>query len=93
MNTPSRRHFLRQTAAVSAGFVGLDRFLSNSAQAQDIAKYGQLVVDPKGIIDLPQGFEYRVISTMGDPMDDGYKVPGQHDGMGTLAITGPWQKA
>ncbi len=81
MNTSPRRHFLRQTAAVSAGFAGLDRFLSNPAQAQDIAKYGPLVTDPEGIIDLPQGFEYRVISKIGDPMDDGFKVPGQHDGM------------
>ncbi len=43
--------------------------------------YGRLKRDPRGILDLPPGFEYRIISRTGDPMDDGLRVPGLPDGM------------
>lgn len=81
MKNAPRRHFLKQTAAIAAGFSGLNALLSGSARAQDIAKYGKLVIDPDKILDLPKGFSYRVVSKMGDPMSDGFKVPGKHDGM------------
>ena len=44
--------------------------------------------DPKKYLDLPQGFEYRVISRMGDQMDDGFLVPGRADGMGAFEGSG-----
>jgi secreted PhoX family phosphatase len=47
--------------------------------------YGFLVRDPEGILDLPAGFSYRVISRRGDEMDDGLLVPGAPDGMATFA--------
>jgi secreted PhoX family phosphatase len=40
-----------------------------------------LVDDPEGILDLPEGFSYQVLETVGDLMDDGYFVPGRPDGM------------
>jgi hypothetical protein len=43
-----------------------------------------LVDDPAGVVDLPDGFSYQVISRTGDPMDDGFVVPGAHDGMATF---------
>lgn len=43
--------------------------------------YGPLVKDPLGVLDLPEGFTYKVISKQGDPMDDGLLVPGKQDGM------------
>lgn len=43
--------------------------------------YGPLLPDPNGIIDLPEGFTYKVISRIGDPMTDGLTVPGLPDGM------------
>ena len=46
--------------------------------------YGPLDADPAGLIDLPQGFAYRVISALGDPMDDGEAVPDRADGMGAF---------
>lgn len=48
--------------------------------------YGTPVPDPAGLIDLPPGFSYRVISTFGDRMDDGFVVPDNADGMGAFAI-------
>jgi hypothetical protein len=43
--------------------------------------YGDLVPDPNGLLDLPQGFQYRVFSRTGDIMSDGNPVPADHDGM------------
>ena len=51
------------------------------------ARYGQPVADPAGIIDLPSGFEYRIVARAGDEMSDGLRVPALPDGMG--AFRGP----
>jgi uncharacterized protein len=50
--------------------------------------YGPLVPDPAGLLDLPQGFSYRVISKLGDRMDDGHFVPDSADGMGAFRLDG-----
>jgi secreted PhoX family phosphatase len=41
--------------------------------------------DPNGILDLPAGFSYTRLSETGQPMTDGYPVPGGHDGMAAFA--------
>lgn len=41
--------------------------------------------DPDGILDLPEGFRYRLLERRGDRMSDGFRVPGQPDGMGCFA--------
>jgi hypothetical protein len=41
--------------------------------------------DPAGVLDLPEGFSYRILERQGDPMDDGFRVPGKPDGMGCFA--------
>lgn len=48
--------------------------------------YGPLVPDPAGLIDLPTGFTYRVVSQLGDRMDDGFTVPDDADGMGCFDL-------
>jgi uncharacterized protein len=45
-----------------------------------------LIADPAGLLDLPAGFAYTVLETSGDPMDDGYVVPGRPDGMGLFDL-------
>ncbi len=45
-----------------------------------------LVADPAGLLDLPAGFAYTLLETLGDPMDDGYPVPGRPDGMGVFVL-------
>ena len=75
---------------MSAAFLGLSRFSTHRALGavnEDAFKYGELVPDPKGIFNLPQGFSYRVIGRAGDFMDDGFRLPGRADGMG--AFPGP----
>lgn len=81
----SRRSFLRHSAAVTAGFLGLDRHLALAADP--IQPWGPLKPDPHRILDLPEGFSYRVLSRAGDKMDDGFLTPGQPDGM--AAFPGP----
>ena len=88
----SRRAFLRFSAAAAGGFAGLLTFSQRngyalSSSVAESAGYGPLVADPKHLLDLPEGFSYQIISRAGDPMDDGFFVPGKPDGM--AAFTGP----
>lgn len=57
-----------------------------SAATGDFSGYGPLAPDPAGVLDLPDGFSYRVLSKLGDAMDDGATVPDKGDGMGCLDL-------
>jgi len=57
------------------------------SQTSGSAGYGDLIPDPGGLIDLPKGFQYRIISEEGSPLSSGGVVPGDHDGM--AAFRGP----
>lgn len=46
-----------------------------------VGKFGSLIQDPQGILDLPAGFQYKIFSRVGETMNDGYIVPNYHDGM------------
>lgn len=85
----SRRSFLTQSAAVTSGFLGLNRYLSHEAEASGGSgfSYGELVEDKAKLLDLPPGFEYRVLSRTGDRMGDGYRVPGMPDGMAAFDVS------
>ncbi|HET9427996.1 MAG TPA: alkaline phosphatase PhoX [Allosphingosinicella sp.] len=86
----SRRHFAA-SAVVSAAFLGLARRgLGQDAAAtsyrNEVPGYGDLVPDRAGLLDLPGGFSYRIISSAGERMDDGYFTPSHFDGMGCFAV-------
>ena len=49
--------------------------------------YGALVSDSAKLLDLPKGFSYTVISSLGDEMADGMHVPDRADGMGCLPVS------
>ena len=95
--TLSRRQFT--SIAVSAAFAGLARnLLSPPATAMVTASgatasgatasgYGPLQSDPNALLDLPEGFSYRVISRLGATMSDGLMVPDRADGMGCFGIS------
>ena len=74
--------------ASSLAFAGLLCNINGKAIAQEntIHGFGALKKDPYEILDLPEGFSYRVISRLGDKMDDGYLVPDRADGMGCIAL-------
>jgi uncharacterized protein len=84
MTQLDRRRFLASTAAAFAA-------LSASgchARAAGAKGYGPLIPDPGGLLDLPKGFSYRVISSLGDAMSDGGTVPDAADGMGCFDLGG-----
>jgi len=87
--TLSRRDFLTTAAAVTAGFAGFRTFIAGTAYGEPdsalIAEgLGPLISDPNRTMDLPQGFNYQIISTAGDEMTDGFLVPHKPDGMATF---------
>jgi hypothetical protein len=82
----SRRRFLKSATALSLGFAGLHRHLA-WGDPTAANRFGPLVPDPESVLDLPEGFGYRILSQVGDPMDDGLLVPGKADGM--AAFPGP----
>ena len=59
---------------------------SGSLRSASVIGYGTLAPDPAGLLDLPPGFSYRVISAFGDRMDDGFVVPDCADGMGAFPV-------
>ncbi len=69
----TRRTFIQSIALAAAG--------TRQSAARPHDKLGPLRADPNGILDLPAGFEYRVILRQGDEMDDGLLVPARADGM------------
>lgn len=78
----SRRRFLG-AAAVSLGLAGL-RSLFDADRLLAVAptdRFGPLIDDPDGILALPRGFTYRIVSRAGEAMNDGLVVPSDHDGM------------
>jgi secreted PhoX family phosphatase len=88
MNMISRRRF--NQSIVTLAFTGLSRHLlaSPSAPTNDSLPltYGELLNDPNGLIDLPAGFSYKVISSLNEKMTDGLLVPDRADGMGCFYL-------
>jgi secreted PhoX family phosphatase len=84
----SRRGFLYAGAgigfgAVAAGLVAIRRVPRPGRLARGL--YGPLRPDPKRILDLPEGFSYRILQQRGERMSDGYRVPWQPDAMACFA--------
>ena len=81
----SRRDFLSlggmSAAALALGSCG-------ARPSGGAVGYGPLVQDPAGILDLPSGFQYRIISEEGSTLSNGAPVPGAHDGMAAFPGAG-----
>jgi hypothetical protein len=84
----TRRGFLR-TAAAGAGIVltGSTDMLHTAPAAAP--GYGPLLRDPKGVLDLPAGFSYRVVTQAGrTKLEAGGPTPRNHDGTGAFPRPG-----
>src|SRR5688572_2781389 len=91
----NRREFFARSAlgagATAVGVGGLNGLVARAAYGgtppaggNDVG-YGPL--RPAGDdLALPAGFQYRVISNEGDPMDDGFPAPKAMDGMGAFPL-------
>jgi secreted PhoX family phosphatase len=91
----TRRQVLAGTGALGVGIAfsgALSELFAGTAAAQNLGHgggYGPLVPDPKGLLDLPEDFRYRVLSREGDPLRSGEgAVPSNHDGMSAFAGRG-----
>ncbi|MEO0058052.1 MAG: hypothetical protein RIT17_1525, partial [Pseudomonadota bacterium] len=89
-----RRRFLGATATAFAALAASGCMSRGAAPANtriaasgsSFAGYGALQPDPAGLLDLPTGFSYRVLSKLGEAMDDGGTVPDRADGMGCFDL-------
>lgn len=78
-----RRRFLKATGSAFGALLASGCLIRTSSAA---AGYGPLQADPNGILDLPEGFNYRILSRLGDAMSDGGTVPDKADGMGCFQL-------
>ena len=85
----NRRNFIGATGAAFSGLL-LNGCTGRSAPLtsapSSFADYGPLVPDPAGMLDLPRGFSYRLLSSLGNAMSDGCTVPDKADGMGCFSL-------
>ncbi len=85
----NRRNFIGATGAAFSGLL-LNGCTGRSAPLMSapssFADYGPLVPDPAGMLDLPRGFSYRLLSRLGNAMTDGCTVPDKADGMGCFSL-------
>jgi len=85
----NRRNFIGATGAAFSGLL-LNGCTGRSAPLMSapssFADYGPLVPDPAGMLDLPRGFSYRLLSSLGNAMTDGCTVPDKADGMGCFSL-------
>lgn len=82
----TRRNILQATGSAFAALAASACMRGQVAGAQAGAGYGPLIPDPQGLLDLPAGFSYRVLSRLDEPMDDGGAVPDHADGMGCFDL-------
>jgi len=82
-----RRNFFALTGTAFGGLLVTGCAPKGSAfAAGGGSSFGALQPDPAGVLDLPPGFSYRVLSRLGDAMDDGGTVPDRADGMGSFDL-------
>jgi secreted PhoX family phosphatase len=90
MSQLSRRQFVGTAAAAGAAVT-----VAGSVEALYTAQpalgtsgpklgYGPLIEDPAGMLDLPHGFRYDILSREGTVRPDGLPTPSRFDGMGTF---------
>ena len=83
----NRREMIIGSASLAlAGCVTRPGALGADSYRNEVVGYGPLQPDPAGILELPRGFSYRVISRAGATMSDGLIVPGKMDGMGCFDL-------
>ena len=85
----TRRRFLQDTAAIAAGFGGLQTLSARLAEKDSLVTkgHGPLLPDKAKVLERPKGCSYKIISKAGEKMDDGLILPGKPDGM--AAFPGP----
>jgi len=81
MKKINRKDFLKKISLVTLGFTSFSKIIASKSILDKILVNDELIKDPKGILDLPKGFTYKIISKYKDKMNDGLNVPNHADGM------------
>lgn len=81
-----RRGFAKGLIATAFTGLALHSRRVSAATLADATRFGAPVPDPAGILDLPRGFSYRIVSQFGQTMSDGRQVPNSADGMGCTTL-------
>lgn len=81
--TLSRRVLLQSAYGVALSYSSLA--LAGPAYAYSLNRRMELKADPNGMLDLPEGFSYTLVSQSGGEMSDGFFRPGRPDGMACFA--------
>jgi len=87
-----RRRFLG--AAVGAGVLAAggygiwDTLHADPRSVWRRGPHGALRPDPRRVLDLPEGFSYRVLAQSGRVMSDGLRMPFRPDGMACFTLPG-----
>jgi len=83
----NRRQFNQGLVALALAGLSKNLLANTNVRLSKLTDvYGPLIEDPKGLLDLPKGFSYEVISELGQQMSDGRTVPDRADGMGVIAL-------
>lgn len=82
----NRRNFTGGLTAIAFSGFAQHSSLAKTGAAMSHKGYGPLQTDPNGLLDLPEGFSYRVISEFRGAMSDRNRVPDRADGMGCFAM-------
>ena len=78
----SRKEFIKKVSILTLGISSFARLIASATKVINDQIYLKLIVDPKGVLNLPKNFSYSIISRLNDKMDDGLNVPNKADGMG-----------
>ena len=78
----TRKDFIKKISILTLSFSSFSRLIASASNIIDSNKYSPLSKDKDGILNLANGFSYKIISKLNDRMSDGLNVPNAADGMG-----------
>ena len=81
----NRREFIKRFSLLTTALATIPDLYANANN--NTKKIPGLIKDPNGILDLPKGFTYSILSQEGDIMNDGLFVPPSADGMTCIQLT------
>ena len=87
----NRRQFLTRFGVGLAAAIATPIAYPNRSLSQPTKnfRFGSLRRDPNGLLDLPEGFQYRILSRTGNLMKNGERVPSYPDGMAAFPGSEP----
>ena len=79
-----RKEFIKKFSLLTTALATIPDLYADTNNKKNIPG---LIKDPNGILDLPKGFTYSILSKEGQVMDDGLFVPPSADGMTCIQLS------